>query len=328
MTRRRGRRPAGRSAAGRTRCRPTPARALDQPPSGLTVTIGYGPSLFDKRFGLARHCKPAALHDLPGFMGDDLDPARPGGDPSIQVARTTRSGLHAVRNLIRLGLGTVSVRWSQLGFRRTSSTSHTQKTPRNLFGFRDGTNNLMAEDGAALEESTSGSRRRMPPVPRRGRPVGRIWWRGASGCIEVWDWTNLQEQGGTSSAAASSRASRWARRRSSTRSTSPPGGWTGSQRSRPSACRPSPTPRISTASGSLRRGYPTSPRAPTASHLDAGLFFIAFMRDAHRQFVPMQRALSRPKDALNEYIEHTGRPSSSARPARARPTTGAPNSFG
>jgi deferrochelatase/peroxidase EfeB len=35
------------------------------------------------------------------------------------------------------------------------------------------------------------------------------------------------------------------------------------------------------------------------------LFFIGFMRDAHEQFVPMQRSLA-AKDKLNEYIEHTG----------------------
>ena len=43
------------------------------------------------------------------------------------------------------GMGVVSVRWSQLGFGRTSSTSKTQATPRNLFGFKDGTRNLKAE---------------------------------------------------------------------------------------------------------------------------------------------------------------------------------------
>ena len=50
----------------------------------------------------------------------------------------------------------------------------------------------------------------------------------------------------------------------------------------------------------------TSPTAPTdVGHLDAGLFFIAFMRNPGKQFVPMQRALA-SKDMLNEYIEHNG----------------------
>jgi deferrochelatase/peroxidase EfeB len=55
----------------------------------------------------------------------------------------------------------------------------------------------------------------------------------------------------------------------------------------------------------LRRGYNFTDGSDGVGHLDAGLFFIGFMRDAHRQFVPMQRALA-AKDGLNEYIEHTG----------------------
>jgi deferrochelatase/peroxidase EfeB len=38
--------------------------------------------------------------------------------------------------------------------------------------------------------------------------------------------------------------------------------------------------------------------------LDAGLFFLAYQRDPHKQFVPVQRSLARA-DILNEYIRHT-----------------------
>jgi deferrochelatase/peroxidase EfeB len=43
---------------------------------------------------------------------------------------------------------------------------------------------------------------------------------------------------------------------------------------------------------------------PVTSQLDAGLFFIAFQRDPHAQFVPIQRQLAQ-SDLLNEYIKHT-----------------------
>ena len=45
-------------------------------------------------------------------------------------------------------MGTAKMRWSQTGYGRTSSTSVAQETPRNLFGFKDGTNNIKAEDPA------------------------------------------------------------------------------------------------------------------------------------------------------------------------------------
>src|SRR5690349_16224923 len=45
--------------------------ALGLPPAGLTITFGFGPSLFDDRFGLADR-RPAALEPLPRFSGDAL----------------------------------------------------------------------------------------------------------------------------------------------------------------------------------------------------------------------------------------------------------------
>jgi len=54
----------------------------------------------------------------------------------------------------------------------------------------------------------------------------------------------------------------------------------------------------------LRRGYNFTDGSDGFGHLDAGLFFIAFVRDPLTQFIPMQNALSR-RDALNEYITPT-----------------------
>ena len=56
--------------------------------SRLTLTFGFGPTLFSKdgvdRFGLAAR-RPAALVDLPRFVGDQLVAARTGGDFSVQA---------------------------------------------------------------------------------------------------------------------------------------------------------------------------------------------------------------------------------------------------
>jgi len=126
--------------------------AMGLGPSQLTVTIGLGPPLFDHRFGLAS-ARPAPLQPLPLLPGDELDPERSGGDLCVQAcANDPQVAFHAVRNLARIGRGTVVMRWSQLGFGRTSTTSRSQSTPRNLMGFKDGTNNLKAEEPQLLDE--------------------------------------------------------------------------------------------------------------------------------------------------------------------------------
>jgi len=58
-------------------------------PAQLTITVGFGPSFFDDRLGLARK-RPAALADLPTFPGDALDPDRSHGDLASRHAQTTR----------------------------------------------------------------------------------------------------------------------------------------------------------------------------------------------------------------------------------------------
>lgn len=102
--------------------------ALGLKPSRLTLTIGFGPSLFGK-FGLAEE-RPQALVDLPKFPGDNLEAARSDGDLCIQAcADDPQVAVHAIRNLARIGFGKVAIRWSQLGFGKTSSTTPDAQTP-------------------------------------------------------------------------------------------------------------------------------------------------------------------------------------------------------
>jgi deferrochelatase/peroxidase EfeB len=275
--------------------------ALGLPASQLTLTLGLGGSLFDGRFGLAG-AKPAGLAELPHFQLDQLDPKRSGGDLCIQAcANDPQVAVHAIRHLVRMGFGTTSVRWSQLGFGRTSSTSTAQLTPRNLFGFKDGTNNIKAEDPAALGDHVW-----VAPGD------GPDWLAGGSYLvarrirmhIEIWDRTSLAEQEAIIGRQKGSGA--------------PPG--------KPGEFDPSDFAmaandgrpligenahiRLASAAANggariLRRGYNFVDGADGSGHLDAGLFFLCFARDPHRQFVPMQRALA-SRDKLMEYVEHTG----------------------
>lgn len=275
--------------------------ALDLPASALTLTIGFGRSLFDDRFGLADKLPPA-LAPLPAFPADDLDPTRSDGDICIQAcANDPQVAVHAIRNLVRLGFGKVAVRWSQLGFGRTSSTSSSQTTPRNLFGFKDGTRNLKAEEKDLLAQHVW-----------VGKSDGPAWLTDGTYLvarrirmhIEIWDRTPLSEQ--------ETIVGR-------TKGTGAPLGQVAefdepdlNVRGEGGVPVIGETAHIRLASSEsldgakiLRRGYNFIDGSDGVGHLDAGLFFICFNRDSRKQFVPMQQALS-SKDVMMEYLEHTG----------------------
>ena len=89
--------------------------------------------------------------------------------------------MHAIRNLARIGFGTVAVRWAQLGYGRTSSTSTSQATPRNLIGFKDGTANLKAEDTDDIDKFVWVARGRRPRAAT-GSPTAPTSSPGGSTC--------------------------------------------------------------------------------------------------------------------------------------------------
>ncbi len=101
--------------------------ALGLPAAGLTLTFGFGPGLFENedgdRYGIAAQ-RPAGLERLPAFLGDDLDPQTSHGDLCIQAcADDPQVAVHAIRNLSRIAFGRARLRWSQLGFGKTSRTT-------------------------------------------------------------------------------------------------------------------------------------------------------------------------------------------------------------
>lgn len=116
--------------------------AIGLAPARLTVTFGFGPGLFtkngDDRYGLARH-RPEAFVDMPAFNGDQMVEGRVGGDLSVQAcADDPQVAFHAVRQLARIAYGAAAMKWTQTGF---MSNYAAEDTPRNLMGFKDGTQN-------------------------------------------------------------------------------------------------------------------------------------------------------------------------------------------
>ena len=268
--------------------------------SRLTVTIGLGTSLFDDRFGL-RARKPGALRRLPALPGDELVASLSDGDLCVQAcADDPQVAFHAVRNLARAARGVAVMRWSQLGFGRTSSTSSAQATPRNLLGFKDGTNNINAED---------------PPdqLARHlwvGAGDGPDWMTGGSYMvtrrirmlIEVWDRAALDDQEATIGRQKASGAPLGARGEHDAVDLTAMHGAT--PVIAPDAHIRLAAPKTNDGVRLLRRGYSfTDGFDAELGQLDAGLFFIAFQRDPHEQFVKVQQRLA--TDALNEYIKHT-----------------------
>ncbi|MCX4592441.1 iron uptake transporter deferrochelatase/peroxidase subunit [Streptomyces sp. NBC_01549] len=268
--------------------------ALGLKPSRLTLTIGFGPSLFEKygeKFGLTG-LRPEALVDLPEFPGDNLEKARSDGDLCIQAcADDPQVAVHAIRNLARIGFGKVAVRWSQLGFGKTSSTTPDAQTPRNLMGFKDGTRNIAGTEPDRLKKFVW-----------VGEDEGPAWMAGGSYLvarrirmnIETWDRTSLQEQEDVFGRDKGEGA--------------PVG--KAKERDEPflKAMKPDAHVRLAHPDSNggitlLRRGYSFTDGTDGLGRLEAGLFFLAYQRDVRKGFIPVQHSLAR-SDALNEYIQH------------------------
>jgi deferrochelatase/peroxidase EfeB len=277
---------------------------LGLPASALTLTIGFGPSFFEQdgkdRFGIANK-RPAALADLPKFTNEILEPNRCGGDICIQAcANDPQVAVHAVRNLARVGFGTVAVKYSQLGFGRTSSTTREQVTPRNMLGFKDGTNNLKADDIDALDKNVWVAKGDGPDWLTGGT---YLVTRRIRNRIEAWDRTTLKEQ---------------ERVIGRQKGTGAPNGYNdefapvnfnikdakGTPLVDVDAHIRLVSPEHLNGIKMLRRGYNFTDGSDGFGHLDAGLFFIAFVRSPATNFIPVLAQMS--SDALNEYIFHTG----------------------
>ena len=119
-------------------------------PDSLTVTVAFGPSLFDGRYGLGR-LRPRHLTPMPTFALDEIDPTRTGGDVLLQICAGQRDTVvHTVRELMRSVAGKLAVRWTIDGFQTAQRGPKPNSSTRNLFAFRDGTANPAVTDAALM----------------------------------------------------------------------------------------------------------------------------------------------------------------------------------
>ncbi len=206
-----------------------------------------------------------------------------------------------MRNLARVGRGAVALRWTQFGFGRTSSTTSTQETPRNLQGFKDGTNNLHGDDAKAMN--------RFVWV---GDDEPQRWLRGGTYLvarrirmlIETWDRVSLGEQENIVGRHKVSGAPLTGVREHDTVDLDLHGTGGVPIIAKDAHIRLA-APSTNGGTRILRRGYSfTDGMDPARGQLDAGLFFISFQRHPE-QFAAIQRRLG-VTDALSEYLLHTG----------------------
>jgi len=290
---------------------PDTGEADGLPPARLTVTFGFGAGLFEKdgkdRYGLAKQ-RPEALTDLPHFAGDELAAERTGGDLSIQAcADDAQVAFHAVRQLIRLADDVAQVRWAQTGFMPSFGTG---QTPRNLMGFRDGTNNPSTRDPALMEKFVWVD------------SEGPDWMQGGSYLVvrririalEHWDSSKVDFQEQTVGRHKASGAPIGRKNESDALdlgATDKDGNYVIAENAHV---------RLATAATNegaqiLRRPYSyndgvnfTAERWPPwrqGMEYDAGLFFLCYQRDPRTGFVKIFENMAK-MDMLNQFVTHVG----------------------
>lgn len=253
----------------------------------LTVTFGFGATLFTKngidRFGLASQ-RPDELNDIPSMSGETLNSQISGGDICIQACANDPSvAFHAIRNLAAVANGMAVIRWIQTGFLDASDG----QTPRNLFGFKDGTANveLASEQGQEKHVWVASSK-------------GPAWMTNGTYLVarkirmdmEKWEQASVRKQEAVFGRLKDSGA--------------PLG-----KHNEFDAVSMGQIPDNShvwlargTGTKILRRSYSYFEGIdPVNGNLNAGLFFISFQQSVRKQLVPMLSLLA-THDALNAFI--------------------------
>jgi deferrochelatase/peroxidase EfeB len=261
---------------------------------GAGVTVAFGASLFDARFGLAG-ARPRTLVPMESFPNDVLDPAQCHGDLLLQICAARPDDVARIgRELATAAGGGLAPRWSLDGFRSENQvTASGAFVDRNLFGFREGAGNPAPDDRASMDRLVWAG---------DGEPA---WAVGGTYQVvrlvrlatEIWDTEPLERQEAV-----------FGRRKDSgaplgrTLETEEPG-YADDPDGRVIALdahvrRANPRTPESESSRILRRGY--SYRRPGAGHPDQGLIFVCFQADLERGFVTVQRRLA--GEALDRYV--------------------------
>jgi deferrochelatase/peroxidase EfeB len=271
---------------------PTDTVTAGAGPAALTVTVGFGPSLFG-RAGVPAGARPAALAPLPAVPGERLDPARGGGDLGLVVAADDAMAVaRAARALSRVAAPAARVRWAMSGFTPARGAAAEDAPQRNLMGQVEGTNNPRPGD---------------PDFAARvfvDAAVGPDWLVGGSYLVvrrirmllDAWDEEDLAAQ----------EAVLGRRKRNGAPLTG------GGERTPVDFAARGPdgrpvvgldahirlaAPAFNGGAAMLRRGF------SYVDGVEAGLLFLAWQADPRRGFLPVHRRLA-ADDALHRFVRH------------------------
>lgn len=255
----------------------------------LTITVGVSPTFLDKLKLSSK--KLPEFEDLPKFARDQLQEDFTGGDICIQAcAEDAQVAFHAVRNLLRKGREHLTLKWSQTGYAAITSQG---STPRNLFGFKDGTANVTSQDDfdrVIWCDQDNWMKNGTYLIVRRVQMH-----------LETWDRTSLKEQENTFGRHRDSGAPLGA-----VDEFDPIDLELKDDKGNlviPEDCHV----RLAKEVGEeiYRRAFSYANGIdPRTGQFDAGLLFISFQKDP-QQFIKVQKNLG-TKDKLNEYITHVG----------------------
>lgn len=270
-------------------------------PDQLTVTIAFGASLFDARYGL-QAMRPKGLERMPDFPHDNLQATRTHGDVLLSVCAGQRDTVtHTVRELMRSVAGHLTPRWRIEGFQSARRGPTPASSTRNLFAFRDGTANPDVNDAGLMEKL-------IWVQPGSGEPV---WTAGGTYQVvrtirmhvEFWDRVGMFEQQNMIGRYRVSGA--------------PLGGTKEFEDPRynldPQGKRipllahirlANPRTQQTANQRILRRGYNYDRGIDEAGDLDQGLVFVAFNQDIQRQFATIQTRLE--AEEMADYITPVG----------------------
>jgi deferrochelatase/peroxidase EfeB len=265
------------------------------------VTVGFGQSLFDERYGLAGQ-RPRYLTAMPSFVVDELDPTQTAGDVLLQIGANQRDTVvDTLPQLLRAVRGALAPRWTIDGFKAADQGPSAHNNVRNLFSFRDGTANPEVTDAALMNQLVW-------VQPGAGEPA---WATGGSyqvvriirQHVEFWDRVGLNEQQTMIGRVRDTGA--------------PLGGTDEFEDPRydldPTGVRIPLTAHIRVANPRtpatadqriLRRGFNYHRGFDLAGQLEQGLVFVAFNQNPARQFATVQeRLVSEP---MIDYITPVG----------------------